>query len=57
MYYVIYQDPSSELWRWTLHGENDRKIAESVERHYNKGDCQAAIEMVKKSGSAPIRER
>jgi uncharacterized protein YegP (UPF0339 family) len=57
MYYVYYREESSNLWRWTLYGEDDRKMAESVEKHYNKADCLAAIEKVKRSAEAPVRER
>ena len=57
MYYVIYREAGSHLWRWTLYGEDDRKIAASVEKHYNKADCLAAIERVKSSGGVEVRER
>ncbi len=57
MYYVYYREESSNLWRWTLYGEDSRKMAESVEKHYNKADCVAAIEKVKNSRDAQVRER
>jgi uncharacterized protein YegP (UPF0339 family) len=57
MYYVFYREESSNLWRWTLSGEDDRKMAESVEKYYNKADCLAAIDKVKHSAEAPVRER
>lgn len=57
MYYLFYREESSNLWRWTLYGEDGRKMAESVEKHYNKADCLAAIEKVKRSADAPVRER
>ena len=57
MYYVYYHEASSNLWRWTLYGDDDRKIAESVEKHYNKADCLAAIDKVKNSREAEIRQR
>ena len=57
MYYVFYREESSNLWRWTLYGEDNRKMAESVEMHYNSADCLAAIEKVKRSAQAPVRER
>jgi len=57
MYYVFYREESSNLWRWTLYGEDDRKVAESVEKHYNRADCLAAIEKLKSSAEAPVRER
>jgi len=57
MYYVFFHEQSSNLWRWTLYGEDNRKMAESVEKHYNKADCLAAIDKVKQSAQAPVRER
>jgi uncharacterized protein YegP (UPF0339 family) len=56
-HYVIYLEPSSNLWRWTLYNELGRMAAQSVEKYYNKADCLAAIDAVKSSGSAPVRER
>lgn len=38
-------------------GEDHRKMAESVEKHYNQTDCLAAIEKVMRSADAPVRER
>ncbi|WP_349367698.1 DUF1508 domain-containing protein [Salinarimonas sp.] len=55
MYYKVYKDAANE-WRWTLYAANYRKIANSGEGYTNKADCLAAIELVKKSGSAPIQE-
>ena len=57
MYYVLYREESSNLWRWTLYGEDNRKIGESVEKHYNRADCIAAIKNVQSSAAAPVRER
>ena len=57
MYYVVYREAHSNLWRWTLYNANDRMVAQSVEKHYNKADCLMAIETVRSSGSAPVRER
>jgi uncharacterized protein YegP (UPF0339 family) len=56
MYYLVYREPDSHLYRWTLYDENGRKMAQSVEKHYNRRDCLAAIERVKQSGSVPVRE-
>jgi uncharacterized protein YegP (UPF0339 family) len=56
-YYLIYLEPSSNLWRWSLYNPLDRIAAQSVEKYYNRDDCLAAINAVKSSGSAPIRER
>lgn len=56
MYYVLYKDSIGQ-WRWTLYAANHRKIANSGEGYFNKFDCQAAIELVKSSGLAPVIER
>jgi uncharacterized protein YegP (UPF0339 family) len=56
-HYLIYLEPSSNLWRWTLYNPLGRMAAQSVEKYYNKADCLAAINAVKSSGSAPVRER
>lgn len=55
MYYYLYVDVNRQ-WRWTLYAVNGRKIANSGEGYHNKVDCIAAINLVKASGSAPIRE-
>lgn len=55
MEYHIYKD-SNGHWRWYLLASNNRKIATSGEGYYNKADCQQAIQLVKGSASAPIRE-
>lgn len=57
MHYVYYHEQSSNLWRWTLYGDNGRKVAESVEKYYNRADCLQAIESVKNSKDAEVRER
>jgi uncharacterized protein YegP (UPF0339 family) len=56
-YYLIYLEPSSNLWRWSLYNPLGRVAAQSVEKYYNKADCLAAIDAVKASGSASVRER
>ncbi len=56
-HYVMYLEPSSNLWRWTLYNPLGRMTAQSVEKYYNKADCLAAINAVKASGSAQVRER
>ncbi|HTB45820.1 MAG TPA: hypothetical protein VK741_19520 [Acetobacteraceae bacterium] len=56
-YYLIYLEPSSNLWRWSLYNPLGRIAAQSVEKYYNKDDCLAAIDAVKSSGPAPVRER
>ena len=56
-YYVAYLEQSSNLWCWTLYNASDRMIARNVEKYYNKADCLAAINVVKASGPAPVRER
>lgn len=56
MYYVLYKDTANH-WRWTLFAANNRKIANSGEGYWNKADCQSAINLVKRSGLAPVYER
>jgi uncharacterized protein YegP (UPF0339 family) len=56
-HYLIYLEPNSDLWRWSLYNALGRIAAQSVEKYYNKEDCLAAINAVKSSGSAPVRER
>ncbi len=56
-HYLVYLEPGSNLWRWTLYNPLGRMAAQSVEKYYNKADCLAAIDAVKSSGSAPVRER
>jgi uncharacterized protein YegP (UPF0339 family) len=56
-YFLVYQEPSSNLWRWTLYNPLGRMAAQSVEKYYNKQDCLASIDAVKASGSAIVREQ
>jgi uncharacterized protein YegP (UPF0339 family) len=56
-HYLVYQEANSNLWRWTLYTPLGRMAAQSVEKYYNKQDCLAAIDAVKASGAAPVRER
>jgi uncharacterized protein YegP (UPF0339 family) len=56
-HYQIYLEASSNLWRWSLYNPLGRIAAQSVEKYYNKQDCLAAIDAIKASGSAPVRER
>lgn len=55
MWYYLYKDIAS-YWRWTLYAANNRKIADSAEGYWNKADCVAGINLVKGSGSAPVKE-
>ena len=56
-HYLIYLEPGSNLWRWTFYNPLGRMAAQSVEKYYNNEDCLAAINAIKSSGSAPVRER
>ncbi|HEU4594627.1 MAG TPA: DUF1508 domain-containing protein [Pyrinomonadaceae bacterium] len=56
MTYYIYKDASGE-WRWRLLASNNRNIANSGEGYVNKQDCLAAIELVKDSTDAPVKEQ
>lgn len=55
MFYELYKDTMTQ-WRWRLKAANYRTIANSGEAYHNKADALAAIQLVKSSGSAPIRE-
>jgi uncharacterized protein YegP (UPF0339 family) len=57
MYYIYYLEASSNLWRWTLYNDVNRKLAQSVEKYYNKDEVIAAIDVIKSSGSVPVREQ
>lgn len=53
MKYSVYVDPNGH-YRWRLQAANNRIIANSGEGYYNRSDCEAAIALVKASGSAPV---
>lgn len=55
MFFHLYKD-AANYWRWTLYAANNRKIANAGEGYNNRLDCIAAINLVKGSGSAPIKE-
>lgn len=50
-----YRDVRNQ-WRWRLKATNGRIIANSGEGYFNLGDCDHAIELVKASSLAPVRE-
>lgn len=53
MYYEMYIDVSGQ-WRWRLVAGNRRIVADSGESYWNKSDCQAGIDLVKRSSYAPV---
>lgn len=55
MRYRMYRDVVGQ-WRWYLQSRNRRKVADSGEGYHNKGDCRAAIELVRRSCDTPIDE-
>jgi uncharacterized protein YegP (UPF0339 family) len=55
MKYVLYIDVNRQ-YRWRLVAANGRIIANSGEGYYNRIDCLAAINLVKASAPAPVRE-
>jgi uncharacterized protein YegP (UPF0339 family) len=56
MYFKLYKDTTG-YWRWTLYASNGKKIADSGEGYYNKGDAENGINLVKSTNSAtPVRE-
>jgi len=56
VHYYLYRESHSNLYRWTLYDDNNRMLAQSVEKYYNVKDCLAAIEVIKNSGSVPVRQ-
>lgn len=55
MEFQLYRDTQGH-WRWRLVAANNRKIADSGEGYWNRQDCLSAIEFVKSSQNAPVRE-
>lgn len=55
MVYLVYRDRAGQ-WRWNLTAANGRKLADSGESYFNKQDCLAAVNLVKGSSQAPVRE-
>lgn len=55
MYFHLYKDFAG-LWRWRLRAANHHIIADSAESYINRADCVHAINLVKGSYGAPIRE-
>lgn len=53
--YWIYTDAENR-WRWRLVAADSRIIATSGESYHNKDDCLSAINLVKASFNAPVRE-
>jgi uncharacterized protein YegP (UPF0339 family) len=54
MEYQVY-DQGGE-YRWRLLANNNRNIANGGESYKNKADCLAAINLVKSSQNAPIKD-
>ena len=54
-YFEIYRD-SSNKWRWRFKGGNGKIIADSSEGYESRRECEAAIEKVKHSANAEVRE-
>ena len=55
IFFLIYVDTNRQ-WRWRLKSANGKIIADSGESYWNKADCLHAINLVKASHSAPVRE-
>src|SRR5919205_816059 len=54
--YSVYKDAAGE-WRWNLRASNNQIIADSGEGYHNRQDCLHAIELVKASKGAPVRDK
>ncbi len=57
MNYVVWKEEASQLFKWTLYTDNNRKICESVEKYYNRQDAHDAINAVKASADLPVSDR
>ncbi|PYR95473.1 MAG: hypothetical protein DMF84_00835 [Acidobacteria bacterium] len=55
MEYQVYKDAAGQ-YRWRLVAANGRRIADSGEGYNNKSDCLAAINLVKGSANAPVKD-
>jgi uncharacterized protein YegP (UPF0339 family) len=55
MEYQVYKDTAGQ-YRWRLLAANNRRIADSGEGYNNKADCLAAINLVKGSANAPVKD-
>lgn len=51
--FQVFKDAKGE-WRWRLLAANGKRIAGSGEGYKSKSACIAAIELVRKSATAPI---
>ena len=51
--FQVFRDAKGE-WRWRLLAGNGRRIAGSGEGYRSRAACLAAINLVKKSSSAPV---
>ena len=56
MTFYVYKDKAGE-WRWNLKAASYEKIADSGEGYHNRKDCLHAIELVKASSNAPVKEQ
>ena len=54
--YWVFKDAAGE-WRWNLRASNKQIIADSGEGYRNKQDCLHAIELVKTSKDAPVKDK
>jgi len=54
MEYQLYE--SGGQYRWRLLANNNRNIANGGEAYHNKSDCLAAINLVKGSQNAPVKD-
>lgn len=48
---------SGSQYRWRLLAANNQNIANSGESYINKSDCLAAINLVKGSSNAPVKDQ
>jgi uncharacterized protein YegP (UPF0339 family) len=55
MTYYYYKDKTGE-WRWRLKSSNGRILADSGEGYTGEQECLDAIDRVKASADAPVKE-
>ena len=54
--YWVFKDAAGE-WRWHLRASNNRIIADSGEGYHHRQDCLHAVELVKASKDAPVKDK
>lgn len=53
LYFYVYQDERQQ-WRWRFTSSNGEIIAIGSESYHNFGDCEHAIDLLKKNASNAV---